>query len=276
MTEPNSYTNEFLLDSNIIYLNHAAVSPWPQRTAQAIEDFSRENLHFGAQHYPRWMETEAHLRTQFKALINAPSDDDIAILKNTSEALSVVAYGLDWNEGDNIILCKQEFPSNRIVWESLQKYGVTITYVDLASSDDPEALILQHINKHTRLLSISAVQFDNGLRMDLYRLGEHCQKHKILFCVDAIQTIGACHFDVQSIHADFVMADGHKWMLGPEGVALFYCRSELRNQLSLHQFGWHMVEKQGVYDSLEWEPAHSARRFECGSPNMLGIHAFCQ
>lgn len=267
------FNQEFPLDPGIIYLNHAAVSPWPQRTADAITAFSQENLHFGAQQYPRWLETENLLREQFKTLINAPSVDDIAILKNTSEALSTVAYGLPWQKGDNIVLCKQEFPSNRIVWESLQKYGVTVTLVDIADTDDPESKILEQITPQTRLIAISAVQFGTGLRMNLLRLGEHCKNNHILFCVDAIQALGALRFDVQKIHADFVMADGHKWMLGPEGVALFYCRSELREQLSLHQYGWHMLENPGAYDELRWQPAKTARRFECGSPNMLGIHA---
>jgi len=267
------YSDEFSLDPGIIYLNHAAVAPWPKRTVDAIERFSRENQQRGAQHYPRWLKTESTLRNQFRRLINAPSVDDIAILKNTSEALSVVAYGLTWRPGDNIVVCKQEFPSNRVIWESLQKFGVTITYVDLDGSDDPESLIIQHINKQTRLLPISAVQYGTGLRMDLFRLGEHCRKNNILFCIDAIQSLGAIPFDVQAVDADFVMADGHKWMLGPEGVALFYCRSTIRETLTLNQYGWHMLDRIGDYDAEEWEPARTARRFESGSPNMLGMHA---
>ena len=95
----------------------------------------------------------------------------------------------------------------------------------------------------------------------------------IMFCVDAIQSLGVLPFDCQAIKADFVMADAHKWMLGPEGIALFYCKAEIRDSLSLHQYGWHMVKDAGNYDSKESEYADTGRRFECGSPNMLGIHA---
>ncbi|MDH5185129.1 MAG: aminotransferase class V-fold PLP-dependent enzyme, partial [Gammaproteobacteria bacterium] len=90
---------------------------------------------------------------------------------------------------------------------------------------------------------------------------------------DAIQSIGALQFDVQACHIDFAMADGHKWMLGPEGLALFYVRAELRETLQLHQFGWHMTEDYLNFDSKDWTVADSGRRFECGSPNMLAIHA---
>jgi selenocysteine lyase/cysteine desulfurase len=94
-----------------------------------------------------------------------------------------------------------------------------------------------------------------------------------LFCVDAIQQLGALPFDAQACQCAFAMADGHKWLLGPEGLGVFYCRSDLRAQLELHEYGWHMLEHRGDYLRQDWQPAHSARRFECGSPNMLGTMA---
>jgi cysteine desulfurase/selenocysteine lyase len=109
--------------------------------------------------------------------------------------------------------------------------------------------------------------------MDLERIGHFCRKHNILFCVDAIQSVGAVRFDVQAIDADFVAADGHKWMMGPEGLGFFYTRATIRESLKLTQFGWHMIEAIGDFDRREWQPAASGRRFECGSPNMLAIHA---
>lgn len=273
MVDTLHIADEFPQDPDLIYLNHAAVPPWPARTGQAITAFSEENVQRGAQHYLRWVDTEAHLRKQLQLLINAPSVDDIALLKNTSEALSVVAHGIEWRNGDNIVVPQQEFPSNRVVWESLRKFGVEVRLVDIANSADPETVLLQQTDRHTRLLTVSSVQYATGLRMDLQRLGEQCKQHQIYFCVDAIQSVGALQFDVQAINADFIMADGHKWMLGPEGLALFYCRAECRDQLNLHQYGWHMLESMLDYTALEWSVAQSARRFECGSPNMLGIHA---
>ena len=263
---------EFPLRPDLIYLNHAAVAPWPRRTCRAVESFARENVREGALHYPRWVETENRLRRRLAGLINAPSPDDIALLKNTSEGLSVVAWGLPWRKGDNIVSSDEEFPSNRIVWESLRTLGVELRQVPL-NRGVPEDALLERIDRHTRLLAISSVQYASGLRLDLQRLGEFCRSRGVLFCVDGIQSVGALQTDVQRDHIDFLVADGHKWMLGPEGIALFYCRAGLRDRIRLHQFGWHMVEHHLDYEHRDWRVAQSARRFECGSPNMLGIHA---
>lgn len=267
------FSSEFELDDGVIYLNHAAVAPWPRRTVEAVATFAEENRRRGAQNYPRWTAVEQCLRERLQQLIGARSSDEIALLKSTSEGLSVVAAGLDWHAGDNVVFPAQEFPSNRIVWEALHAYGVAARSVDLAGAADPEAMLLAAIDDRTRLLSVSSVQYDSGLRLDLARLGRACETAEVLFCVDAIQSLGAVPLNVREIRADFLVADGHKWLLGPEGLALFYCRRELLDSLRLHQFGWHMVEHLGDYDRRDWAPARNARRFECGSPNMLGIHA---
>lgn len=266
------YNDEFPIDPDTLYLNHAAVAPWPRRTAQAVSAFAEENLRFGARHYPRWSEKEKRLREQLRSLINAPDTDDIALLKNTSEGLSVIASGLSWQAGDEIVISDQEFPSNRIPWQALTSQGVKVISVNL-DGDDPEQNLITAMGPQTRLMAISSVQYGSGLKLDLPRLGQACKKNRTLFCVDAIQSLGAEPFDLGTVGADFVVADGHKWLLGPEGLALFYCAASVRDQLTLHQFGWHMVEHAGDYDRKDWQPAASARRFECGSPNMLGIHA---
>jgi selenocysteine lyase/cysteine desulfurase len=265
--------HEFPLDENIVYLNHAAVSPWPLRTTNAVKAFAEENTRYGAQNYLSWLGTEKKLRGQLQRLINAPSTDDIAILKNTSEALSVVASGLNWQSGDNIVSSDEEFPSNRIPWLAQAKHGVEFREIDIADTDSPEQALIEACDDKTRLITISSVEYGTGRRLDLKKIGQFCSDNNILFCVDAIQSLGALPFDAQAIHADFVMADAHKWMLGPEGIAIFYCKSEVRHLLELHQFGWHMVKDVGNYDSKEWQPSDTAQRFECGSPNMLGIHA---
>ncbi|MHC2147913.1 cysteine desulfurase/selenocysteine lyase [Pseudomonas sp. 210_17 TE3656] len=215
---------------------------------------------------------EQRLRERLMRLTNAPSTDDIALVKNTSEALSFVAFGIDWQAGDRIVISDEEFPSNRIAWEALADRGVEVIQVSL-KGQDPEADLLGACGPRVRLLAISAVQFASGLRLDLVRLGQGCRERNVLFCIDAIQQLGALPFDVQAYQCDFAMADGHKWMLGPEGLGVFYCRAEVRPQLKLSEYGWHMLEHMGDYTRTEWEPARSARRFECGSPNMLGAAA---
>jgi len=267
------YLSEFPMNPDIHYLNHAAVSPWPVRTAEAVKQFAEENVISGATNYMDWLDVESRLRTQIKELLNAPSADEISLLKNTSEALSVVACGIDWYQGDNVVTIDQEFPSNRIVWEAQAQHGIEIRKVDVMKTDSPETVLTNACSENTRIMAISSVQYGTGLKLDLAKLGQFCRDNDIYFCVDAIQSIGAHDLDIQAIKADFVMADAHKWMCGPEGIALFYCRAEIREKLKLNQFGWHMVEEHGDYTRNSWSPANNARRFECGSPNMIGIHA---
>lgn len=264
---------QFPLSSSLCYLNHAAMGPWPKRTAAAVAAFAEENMREGATHYERWLKTEQELRQALARLLNAPSSDDIALLKNTSEGLSLIAYGIEWAEGDEILLLEHEFPSNRIVWESLRAKGVNVKVLETLGGDDAEDTLIANASERTRLITVSSVQYASGLRMDLQRLSRFCQQQNILLCIDAIQSLGALPFDIQETAADFVVADGHKWMLGPEGIAVFYCAPKQRQRLTLHQYGWHMVKALGDYDRSDWQVADSARRFECGSPNMLGIHA---
>ena len=271
MSHESLIQEEFPQDEDLIYLNHAAVAPWPKRTMVAVQKFAEENTRIGASRYKSWLGTELKLRQQFCDLINAPAANDIALLKNTSEAISMVASGLNWQSGDNIVTTDEEFPSNRIPWEAQTEHGVELREVSL-HNDEAEAALMAACDDKTRIMTVSSVQYASGFRLDLNRLGSFCTQRGILYCVDAIQSIGAIEFDTQAMGADFVMADAHKWMLGPEGVALFYVRPQARDQLRLHEFGWHMLEKTGDYERREWQPAISARRFECGSSNMLGIH----
>lgn len=264
---------EFPITRNLIYLNHAGVGPWPLRTTHAVARFAADCTEHGARDYVSWLQVERDLKTRLGRFLNAGTPDTVALLKNTSEALSVVAHGFPWTRGDNVVISDEEFPSNRIVWESLGPEGVHVRQVSLRGVEDPEAALLDACDSQTRLLSISSVQYASGLRMDLARLGAGCRRRGVAFCVDAIQGLGVFAHDVEAMCIDFLAADAHKWLLAPEGVAVFYCRPEWRDRLTLHQFGWHMVEDAGNFERRDWEPAHGARRFECGSPNILCVHA---
>jgi cysteine desulfurase / selenocysteine lyase len=267
---------EFPQDPELCYLNHAAVAPWPKRAAEAVQRFAFENMTSGATHYPQWIKVERQLRERLAWLINADSADDIALVKNTSEGLSFVAAGLDWRPGERIVGIADDFPSNRVVWEALHDRGVHFDTVDTNAADDPERALIAAITPDTRLMAISSVHFATGVRLDLPRIAAACRERGVLLCVDAIQSLGALRFDLQQVPADFVVADGHKWMLGAEGLGLFYVRPALRERLRLTQFGWAMREQPGDYSANPWSPAESARRFECGSPNMLGIQVLSE
>ncbi|MCQ4319634.1 aminotransferase class V-fold PLP-dependent enzyme [Stutzerimonas stutzeri] len=268
----STLNDEFPQIDGLRYLNHAAVSPWPRRASDAVIRFAQQNITIGARDYPQWLAVETRLRNRLARLLNAPTPADIALVKNTSEALSYVAFGLEWKPGDQVVISDEEFPSNRVVWEALRPQGVEVIQVSL-KGEDPEGDLLAACGPNVRLLAISAVQYASGLRLALPRLGEGCEQRGVLLCIDAIQQLGALPFDAQQCRCAFAMADGHKWLLGPEGLGVFYCRSDLRDQLKLHEYGWHMLEHAGDYDRSDWQPASSAQRFECGSPNLLGAMA---
>ncbi|MBL4711709.1 MAG: aminotransferase class V-fold PLP-dependent enzyme, partial [Gammaproteobacteria bacterium] len=269
----------FQLDDNIIYLNHAAVAPWPTVTRDAVIAFANENAAIGSKNYMHWMQTEKQLKQKMMQLINAESIDEIAILKNTSEGLSIIAQGLAFNRGDNIVIPAEEFPSNKVVWQALETQGVEIRLIPVDDVEQPEQALIDAMDEHTRLLSCSSVQFARGLQLDVNLIGKACKKNNTLFCVDAIQSLGAIAFDAQACQADFVVADGHKWMCGPEGTALFYCRKQQQPLLKLSQHGWHMLKSafefshENTNQPLDQQIVDNARRFESGSPNMMGIAA---
>ena len=262
--------DEFPVLQHGLYANHAAISPWPRTASLAVAAFAMENAEIGSEKYSHWLLRETQLRKRLAGLINASSADDIALLKNTTEGICTVANGIDWHKGDNLVLPAEEFPSNRLPWLALQRYGVEVREVDIRSTSEPEKALLEQVDKRTRLLSVSAVQWTDGLRLQLETLGQFCQQNNVLFFVDAIQQLGAMQMDVQACGIDFLAADGHKWLLSPEGIAVFFCRENVREQLQINQRGWHMVDEPYQFNRTQWQPSDTALRFEAGSPNTLG------
>ena len=265
--------DEFPHESDLCYLNHAAVGPWPHRTAKAVAVFADENMRLGATNYPAWLAVERRLRERLARLIHAASPDDIALVKNTSEGLSIISQGLDWHDGDEVVGVRGDFCSNEMPWQALSDRGVVYRAVDSGASEDPEGALVAALTEHTRLLAVSTVHLATGYRFDMQRLAAACQERGVLLSVDAIQSLGAVSFDLDQIAADFVTCGGHKWLLAPEGLGFFYCRPGLRDQLQLRQFGWAMRAAPYEFESESWQLAPSARRFEPGTPNMTGIHA---
>jgi selenocysteine lyase/cysteine desulfurase len=283
MNEPNRHhrsidelaATEFPVADRHVYLNHAAISPWPERARQAVRAFADGITEDGSLHFPDWQAKDGQLRERLRALVNAESTDHIALVPNTSAGLSLVAAGLEWRAGDNVVITDSEFPSNRMVWEALADQGVEVREAACtpAQSADCEGNLLSRVDGRTRVVSVSSVQFGTGLALDLKRIGRELAGTDTAFCVDGIQSLGAFPLDAQAIGADFVTADGHKWMLGPEGLGVFYCAPQWLERLRLHQWGWHMAEPFGDFDARQWRPAANARRFEPGTPNTPANHA---
>lgn len=265
-----SYRREFPVTDKYIYLDHAGVAPVSLRVKTAVEHYLEEAASGGAFHYPQWSERIAMTRAKCARLINAVPDE-VAFVKNTSHGLSIVAEGLDWRAGDNLLIYEKEFPSNIYPWLNLRKKGVEVKIIPSREGrillEDIERLI----DPRTRLLAISSVQFSNGFRIDVKRLGALCRGRNILFCVDAIQGLGVVPMDVTGDHIDFLSADGHKWLLGPEGIGIIYCRKGLAARLAPPLIGWKSVENELDFDRPDFRLKTNALRFEEGSMNLMGI-----
>src|SRR5665213_1188385 len=206
------YRDQFPVTDRLIYLNHAAVAPLCRRAAEAMRHLAQDALEFGSEHYEEWMETYEGLRVSIARMINAVPGE-IAIVKNTSEGIATVATGMTWKAGDAMVAFTEEFPATFYPWKRLEAAGVEVRW--LSVFDDPGRI--DEACKGARMLAISFVQYLSGYRVSLEQIGEICARHGCLFFVDAIQGMGAFPIDVECSHIDALAADGHKWMLGPEG-----------------------------------------------------------
>ncbi len=264
------YRKEFPITEKYIYLDHAGVAPLSLRVKNAVETFLAQSVEGGAFHYPQWSQRIVDVRKACARLINA-EPNETAFVKSTSHGLSIVAEGLDWKPGDNVLIYEKEFPSNIYPWLNLKRKGVEARMVPSRDGrieiQDIEALT----DSRTRLLAISSVQFVNGFRIDLERVGQLCRSRNVLLCVDAIQSLGVIPMDVKAFEIDFLAADAHKWLLGPEGIGLFYCRKELAERLSPPLVGWKSVKNDLAFDRPDLDLKLDALRFEEGSMNLMGI-----
>lgn len=252
------------------WMNHAAISPWPSAVGRAMRDFVEQNIAQGPLGYAGWLQTEKALRRYAANLLGA-EHDDLALVKNTSEGLSLIAAGLDWQPGDALVCCGGDFPSNLLPWHHLVPEFVEVREVPF-DNQDPEAGLVQALDARVRLLAVSSVRYDSGVRLDLDRLGRAAHEAGALLAVDAIQQLGALPLNVATTPVDFVVGGSHKWLLAPEGLALFWSRPPARRQLKALQAGWRMWPDMFNFERADWHPPDSARRFEPGTLNMAGIH----
>jgi cysteine desulfurase / selenocysteine lyase len=266
----DSYRREFPVTEKYVYLDHAGVAPLSLRVKSAVELFLKEATEGGAFHYPKWAQQVVKTRRACAELINAGADE-IAFVKSTSHGLSLVASGLDWKPGDNVLVYEKEFPSNLYPWLNLKSRGVEVRVIPSRDNKILISDIERLIEPRTRLLAISSVQFVNGFRIDLRRLGELCKTNRVLFCVDAIQSLGVLPMDVQECGIDVLSADAHKWLLGPEGIGIFYCRKGLAPQLAPPLLGWKSVQNEFAFEHADLTLKTDALRFEEGSQNLMGI-----
>jgi cysteine desulfurase/selenocysteine lyase len=259
------YRDHFPVRNELIYLNHAAVAPLCRPAAEAMRQLTEDACRYGSLHYDAWMAAYAGLRQAAARLINA-STDEIAIVKNTSEGIATVALGLNWKAGDRVVAFKEEFPANYYPWLRLKQRGVQITWLSIY---DPLDKIAEAV-AGARLLAISYVNYLSGFRADLKAIGALCQDVGCFFFVDAIQGLGAYPLDVEASHIDALAADGHKWLLGPEGNGILYVRKERLEAIEPVEFGWTNTANYADYASRDMTLRPDAGRYECGTLNTVG------
>jgi len=259
----------------LAFLNHAAVAPITADAAGALRwyaDQASSRAYVGA----GWYRTIQRARGLAARLIGADKGgSEIAFVPNTSTGLAMVAEGLDWQAGDRVVITDVEYPANRYPWEHVSKRrGVEL--VEVRQRDDWRIHVedvIAAIDGRTRVVALSATQFASGHRIDLGPIAEAVHAVGGYLCVDAIQALGVTPMDVASAGIDFLAADGHKWLLGPEGAGVFYCRAELTDRLTPAVVGWLNMVNAEDYLAYRYEFAADARRFEPGTWNVPGVLA---
>jgi cysteine desulfurase/selenocysteine lyase len=263
---------EFPVTRRWAFFDHAAVAPLTARAQRAMQQWAADLTDNGDVYHSRWMSRVEDVRVLFGRLLSA-DPFDIAFVKNTSEGIGIVADGFPWESGDNLVIAEDEYPANQYPWLNLVRRGVEVRRLASRQGrlllDDLRAML----DARTRLVSLSWVEFATGFRNDLDAIGEMCRQRGILFCVDAIQGLGVLPLDVQKTPVDFLAADGHKWLLGPEGAGILYVRRELVERLYPIGVGWNSVVGAQDFSKIDFTLKPHAGRWESGSLNVAGITA---
>lgn len=252
------------------FFDHAAVAPLSQPARNAMRIWVDDLTDNGVVSDAKWQKRIAEVRRTAGTLINA-DPQDIAFVKNTSEGIGIIAEGIRWRAGDNVVTAQEEYPANLYPWMNLGERGVELRTV---ASRDGRLLIddiRAAMDTRTRVLSLSFVEYASGFRNDLDTLGNLCRERGIWFFVDAIQGLGMLPLDVQKTPIDFLAADGHKWLLGPEGAGILYVRRDLVDQLHAVDIGWNSVVQARDFNHIELRLKPNAGRWESGTLNVAGI-----
>jgi cysteine desulfurase / selenocysteine lyase len=252
------------------YFDHAAVAPLPAPTRTAMSSWLDEATFHGDTSWPQWSEKVRKLRTQAAQLIGA-QPSEIALVANTTTGLGIVAEGWPWREGENVVTLANEFPSNLYPWLNLAGRGVETRMVPVDGGVVDLDRLAERIDERTRIVSVSWVGYASGWRLNLVEVAELCRRKNVRLMVDAIQGLGVFPVDVEALGIDFLAADGHKWLLGPEGAGILYVRRELQDRLRTIGVGWNSVQAGHDFGRVELKLRPDAARWEGGSTNMAGM-----
>jgi selenocysteine lyase/cysteine desulfurase len=246
------------------YLNSAAMGPMPMSSVAAVAAQLDDVATGGATHLSEWAETKSRVRGMVAEMLCVKSDD-IAFTRNTSDGLCAVASGIDWNAGDNIVSFANEFPANYYPWRKVSEdHGVELRLCPERDGriDIDEFCAL--IDSQTRLVSVSAVQYLSGFKIELGRVGQVARAHDALFCADIIQAFGAMPLDLPSQFVDIAAGSSYKWLCSPEGCGIFYLSERARTRVRPTSRGWTSVEHAWDFDNHEQPLVTDSRAWETG------------
>lgn len=264
--------HEFPVTDRCVYFDHAGVAPVSRRVADAVAAFIADARDFGRLRYVAWEARAEAVRASAARLVGAATEE-IAFVASTSDGLSAIATAVDWRPGDSVVAVDGEFPANVYPWWALERVGVTTRLAAPIDGRLTVDAIAALVDDTTRVVSVSAVDFVTGQRRPLAAIGELCRRRGILFCVDAIQALGALRIDVERDGIDALAADGHKWLCAPEGCGVLYVSRRWLDRLVPQRIGWKSVVDASRYLPYHFELKADAQKFECGSLNFLAIHA---
>ena len=272
-TELDTYRAEFPIVREQLSFNHAGVAPTSQRVATAMREWTEDLLRHGVRHERTW-EARTEKARGLAARIIGAAPEEIALVRNTSHGLGLIAEGLDWKPGDQVAVAASiEYPSNIYPWLHLRERGVSVQ--DIATREGgvtPEA-VAAALTPRTRLVALSSVQFASGHRTDLEAVGAVCERAGVLLCVDGIQSVGCVPVDVKKCRVHFLSADSHKWMLGVSGIGLLYVDKSVLARVRPTLVGWRSTTDRWNFNRLHFELRPDATRFEEGSHNYAGTYA---
>jgi len=257
--------NLFPVTQKYAYLNSAAVSPVPARSVEAVLSQLKDVSENGTVNYTDWIATKERARALIGEMLGVRADQ-LAFMRNTSDGFSTIANGLRWKKGDNIVSFEREFPANFYAWRMVRdRFGVELRLCPERDGRIDLDEFIALIDENTRLVSISAVQFNSGFRADLKRISEAARKVEALFAVDIIQGFGAFGFDLPAQGVDIASGASHKWLFSPEGCGMLYLSDRARERIAPTLVGWISVETPWDFDDREQSFKPTALAWESGT-----------
>ena len=263
---------EFPSTAHQVHMNHAGLGPLSRRVASEIRAFAGEAEQLRRPVYATWAAHTTAARVAAARLINAAAEE-IAFVQNTAAGLSLVAAGLPWRAGDNVVAVADEYPSNVYPWWGLARQGVETRLAQRVGTRFGVDQIAAAVDARTRVVAVSAVDWQSGFRTDLAALGAYCRARDILFVVDGIQAVGALAIDAPACGIDCLAVGGHKWLLAPEGCGFLFVASRVLDRLQPVLLGWKSVVDPDTYLPYHFELRPDAARLEPGTQMHLGIRA---